>query len=168
MRTVEQGNLSLMIRCLRLSDEHVQTSLVSRELSTELFTGHVLSLLDNPKVEYLSLNNEVVLVANLLLNLSNLLAWETWNDTVNEGSANVVVLLKPLLEAFVVLAEVVLPQLDILADAVLQVVTVEEDELTRHDDKSLLWVAAKCLVTTEEELNELAWVRRCRSIGELT
>ena len=167
MRTVEQRNLTLVVWSLRLSNENVQTSLVSRELSAKLLACHVLSLLDNPEVEYLSLNDEVVLVTDLLLDLSNVLAWESWYDAVNECSTNVVVLLEPLLESFVVLTEVFLPQLDVLTDAVLKMVTVKEYKLTRHDDKTLRRITVEGLITTVEQLHELARVRRCRSVRQL-
>ena len=137
VRTIEQSNLSLMIRSLRLSNQHMQASLVSREFLTQLFTRHILWSLDYPQVEYLSLNNEVVLIANLLLYLSDVLTWESRNNTVNKSSTNIVILLKPLLEALIVSSEVILPKLDILAYAVLQMVTIEEDKLTRHDDETL-------------------------------
>ena len=168
VRTVEQRNLTLVVRSLALGDENVKTCLLCRELLAELLDRHICWFLDNPEVEDFCLNNEVVLVANLLLDVGNLLAWEARNDAVNEGSANVVVLLEPLLESSVVSTEVSLPQLDVLLDAVLQVVTVEEDELARHDDKTLCRIAVEGLETTIEQLHELTWVRRSRSVGELT
>ena len=60
-------------------------------------------------MENLSLNNEVVLIANLLLYLSDVLTWESRNNTVNECCANVVILLEPFLEAFIVCTKVTLP-----------------------------------------------------------
>lgn len=92
MRTVEQSNLALVVRLLALSDEHVQASFLCREFSTQFFDAHVGWLLDNPQVENLSLYNKVVLIADFLLDVCNLLAWESRNDAVNEGSANIVVL----------------------------------------------------------------------------
>ena len=88
-------------------------------------------------MEHLTLNYEVVLVANLLLNLLDLLARETRNDAVNECSANVVVSVEPILESLVVSTEVILPEFNVLTDTLLQVVTVEEDKFARHDDKTL-------------------------------
>ncbi len=159
VRAIEESDLTLVVRSFRLSDEYVETGLVSRELGTELLACHVLRTLDNPEVENLCLYDEVILVANLVLDFYDVLAWEARNDAVNECRAYIVVFLKPLFEAFIVSAEIFLPQLDVLADAVLKVVAVEEDELTRHDDESLCWVALECLVTAVEELDELARVR---------
>ena len=117
-------------------------------------------------MEDFALHDEVVGIANLLLNLCDFLARESRNDAVNECCANVVVLGEPLLELGIVLAEVVLPEFDVLIDALLEVVSIEEDELTRHDDKSLRLIALESLETTIEQLNELAWIAGCRSIGE--
>jgi hypothetical protein len=78
-------------------------------------------------VEDLSLHNEVVVVAHFLLDLSDIFAREAWYDTVNEGSADIVVFLEPLFEALIVSSEVVFPELDVLSDAVFEVVSVEED-----------------------------------------
>ena len=124
MRTIEQGHLALVIRFLTWHEEHMETSLVSREL-----VGHFLGSLNHPQMEGLSLNNEVVAVTNLLLDLSNLLAGETWNDTVNECSVNTATVLKPLFESCRQL-----PQFDILIDAIFQHMTIEEDEFAGEDD----------------------------------
>lgn len=56
------------------------------------------ALLDNPEVETLGLDDEIVLVANLLLNLADGVAWESRNDTVDESSAYEAVVGEPLLE----------------------------------------------------------------------
>ena len=168
MRAVEEGYLTLVVRLLALGDEDVQTCLVSRELSLELGDRHVLRFLDYPEVEDLSLYNEVVVVAHFLLDLGDVFAREARYDTVHEGSADVVVFLEPLLEAGIVCSEIVLPELDVLADAVFEVVTVEEDQLTGHEDQTLGRIAVESLVAAEEELNELARIRRSGSVRELT
>jgi len=167
VRTIEESNLTLVVWSLRLSDENVETSLVSREFLTQFLASHVFSLLDYPKVEDFSLNDEIVLVTDLVLDFHDVLAWETWYDTVNESSANVVVFLKPLRESLCLLTEVRSPELDVLADAVLEVVTIEEDELTRHDDETLSRITVECVETVPEELSELARIRSGRSVGEL-
>ena len=59
----------------------MQSSLVGGELSLDF-----LRSLDDPQVEVLSLYDEVVAIADLLLNLSNLLAGESRNDAVNQRS----------------------------------------------------------------------------------
>ena len=106
VRTVQESNFTLVVRSLRLCDEHVETSLVSREFLSEFLASHVLCLLYHPEVEDLSLNNEVVLVANLVLYLYDVLTWESWYDTVNECCAYVVVFLEPLRESLSLLTEV--------------------------------------------------------------
>ena len=167
VRTVEQCYLTLVVWLLVVGDENVQTSLVSREFFLHLLYSHILSLLDNPEVEALSLNYEVVLVANLLLNFLDGITWETWNDTVYESSAYVAVVGEPLLEAFVVSAHVTLPKLNVLIDALLQVVAIEEDQLTRHQNHTLSWVALEELVAMEQQLYQLTRIRSSRSISKL-
>ncbi|CUQ34660.1 Uncharacterised protein [Segatella copri] len=74
---------------------------------------------------------------------------------------------EPLLEALVISTHIALPELDILIDTLLEVVTIEEDQLTWHQDHTLGWVALEELVAVEQELNQLAWIRSCRSICKL-
>ena len=140
---------------------------MSWELLLHLLYCHIFCLLDNPEVEAFCLNYEVVLVANLLLNLLDGIAWETRNDAVYQCSANVAVVGEPLLEALVISTHIALPELDILIDTLLEVVTIEEDQLTWHQDHTLGWVALEELVAVEQELNQLAWIRSCRSICKL-
>jgi len=158
VRSVEEGHLALVVRLLVVGDDDLETSLVSREFSLELLNGHVLSLLDNPEVECLGLNNEVVTVRDLLADGVNVLARESRNDTVNEGSAYVVVFLEPLFERSVVRAEVVFPEFDVFLDALIEVVSVEEDEFAWHDDETLGRAAVECLESTIEELGQLSRV----------
>ena len=167
VRTIQQSNLTLVVWLLVVCYENVETSLVGRELFLHLLYCHVFCLLDYPEVEALSLYYEVVLVTNLLLDFLDGVAWEARNDTVNECCANVAVVGKPLLETLVVSTHIFLPKLDILVDAFLQVVTVQENQLTRHQDHTLGRIALEELVTVEQQLNQLTWVRSCRSICKL-
>ena len=127
------------------------------------FLGYLLWSLDYPEVEGFSLYDEVVAIRNLLLNLSDFLAWEARNDTVYEGSVNATSLLEPFLE---VVTQV--PELDILIDAVLQYVSVQEDQLTWEDNQTLGLVALESLIAAIEQLNQLAGIRRSRRILQLT
>ena len=88
------------------------------------------------------------------------------NDTVHEGSANIVVLFKPLLESFIVSSEIILPKFDVLLNALLQVVTIEEDEFARHDDETLRGAAVESLIAAIEQLHEFAGIAAGRSIRE--
>ena len=118
-------------------------------------------------MEDLSLHNEIVVISHFLLDLGDILAREARHDTVHEGSANVVVFLEPLLEALIVCSEIVFPELDILADAVFEVVSVQENQLARHEYKSLRRIAVEGLIAAEQQLNQLARIGRSRSVGEL-
>ena len=144
----------------------MQTSLVSREFLAQFFASHILRTLDDPEMEYLSLYYEVVLISYLVLYLYDVLAWEARYDTVNECSAHVVVLLKPLGESLCLLAKVRSPKLNILADAILKVMTVEEDKLARHDDKTFGRISVKGIEAVPEQLCQLSWVRGSRCISE--
>ena len=157
MRAVQQRYLALVVRFLRGHEEHVQASLVSREL-----LGYFLRSLDDPQVEVLSLYDEVVAIADLLLNLLDFVAGEAGHDAVYQRSIDAAAFLEPLLEA---LAE--LPQFDVLLDAVLQYVTVQEYELAGEDNQALGGITVEGLVAAIEQLHELARIAAGRSIFEL-
>ena len=127
----------------------MQASLVGGEL-----VGYFLRSLDDPEVEVFSLYDEVIAIANLLLNLSNLLAGESRHDTVYEGSVNATALVEPLLE---VCGQ--LPQFDVLIDAILQHVTVQENKLTGEDDESLRGVTVESLPAAVQQLHQLTGIR---------
>ena len=167
MRTVEQSHFAFVIGSFALDEEHVQAGLVCGEFSGKLAQVHVLCCLDNPEVEDFSLYNEVVCIADLLLDVGNLFARETWYNAVNQRSANVAILGEPGLELLVVATEVLFPQLNILVDTLLQVVAVEEDELARHDDQTFVLIALEGLEATIEQLGQLTGVRRSGSVSEL-
>ena len=167
MRTVQQGNLTLMIRLLALGDEHVQTRFLGWELLAQRLDTHVLRLLNHPEMEGLGLYYQVVFVSYFLLNISYFLTWEAWYDTVNQGSANVVVLGEPLLERLIVFAQILFPQFDILVDTFLQVVSVEEDQLAGHDNQTFSGVSIEGLETTVEQLHQLTRIAAGRLVREL-
>ena len=167
MRTVQQGNLTLMIRLLALGDEHVQTRFLSRELLTQRLDTHVLRLLNYPEMEGLGLYHQVVFVSYFLLNISYFLTWEAWYDTVNQGGANVVILGEPLLERLIVFAQILFPQFNILVDTFLQVVSIEEDQLAGHDNQTFSRVSIEGLETTVEQLHQLTRIAAGGFVCEL-
>ena len=73
-------------------------------------------------MEDLALYHEVVLVADALVDLVDGVLRVAGNDTVNEGAVYSASLLEPCLEAF---SEV--PEVDVLVDALLEFLAVEED-----------------------------------------
>ena len=75
-------------------------------------------------MEVLRFHYEVVLVANLLLDFVDGVAWKTRYDAVYECGANIAMIGEPGLESFVVLTKVVFPQFNILVDTLLQVMSV--------------------------------------------
>ena len=114
MRTIEKSYLTLVVWLFRRNKQYVKSSFVGREL-----LSYFLWSFDNPQVEVLCLNNEVVTIANLFLYLCNLFAWESWYDAVNKCSINATRVFKPLAEALRQL-----PKVDILSDAVFQDMTI--------------------------------------------
>ena len=116
-------------------------------------------------VEGLGLHHHLVGIARPLLDGIDVLAREARDDAVHERRADVACLLEPLAERLAVGAKVVLPQLDVLADAVHQVMSVLEDELAGHDDETLLHVAPEGAEAVVEQLRELGGIRRGRRIG---
>ncbi len=158
VRTIEQRHLTLVVRLLRGYEQHMQTGLVSGEL-----LGHFLRSLDDPEVEVLGLYDEVVAVTDLFLYLLDLIAGEARHDTVYESGIDTTGLVEPLLK---VGTEV--PQFDVFIDAVLQDVTIEEDQLTGEDNQSLRHIAVEGLITTVQQLYEFAGIAAGRCIFELT
>ena len=167
MRTVEQCHLTLVVRFLALGDEHVKSGFLCRELSAQFLARHILGFLDNPQVENLCLYHQVVFITDFLLYLCNLLAGEAGNDAVYQCSAYVAVFREPLLETFIVGTEIVFPQFDILIDALLQVMAVEENQFARHDDETLGGVALKGLIAAVEQLHEFAGITAGGSVAQL-
>ena len=137
-----------MVGLLGGYEQHVQTGLVGRKL-----LGHLPRGLDHPEVEVLGLYHEVVAIRNLLLDLFYLLAGEPRHDTVHQCGIDAAGLLEPFLE---VGTEV--PQVDILIDALLQHMTVQEDQFTGEDDQSLGHVTAERLVTAVKQLHQFAGI----------
>ena len=167
VRAVEQCHLALVVWLLVVGDDNVQTSLVSREVLLHLLYSHIVRLLDYPEVEALSLHHEVVLVANLLLDFVDGVAWETRNDTVYECCAYEAMVGKPSFESLVVCTHVLFPEFDILVDAFLEMVSVKENKLAWHKDKSFLWVTVEEFVAMEEQLYEFTGIAGCWCVCKL-
>ena len=147
-----------MIWLLAWSDEDVESCLVGWELGLERVDVHVLGFFDDPEVEGFALYDEIVGIAHFLLYLCYLLAWESGDDAVDECGADIVVVGEPVFKGLVVGSEVIFPEFDVLVDALLEVVAIEEDEFAGHDDESLVGSSAEGLEATVEELCELAWI----------
>ena len=123
-----------MVRSLGRDEEHVQAGLVGRELGGDLLGG-----LDDPEVEDLGLVQQMVVITGTLAQLGGGIARITRDDAVHERAVHAAGVLEPVPEA---LSEV--PQVDVLADALLQVLAVLEDQLAREDDEALVHRPLKC------------------------
>ena len=146
MRAVKKCNLSFVVRCLARYEKYIKASLICRELS-----GHRLRSLDHPKMEDLTLDNEVVLEADALVDLVDGVLRITWNDSVYECAVNSASLFEPCLESF---SEI--PEVNVLIDALLEFFAVKEDELARKDDESLGHITVEVLISVIKKLSELA------------
>ena len=148
MRTVQKGNLSFVIWGFAWNEEHIQTSLVCRE-----FLCYGFWCLDNPQMEYLTFHYKIVLVSYALVDLVYRILRIARNDTVNEGAIDSASLLKPFLEAVAKL-----PEVDVLIDAFLEFLAIEEDKLARKNDESLGHIALEMLISVIKKLGKLAWI----------
>ena len=109
MRTIEESNLSFMIRCLARYEKYIKTSFVCREFCRNRLRG-----LDNPKMEYFTLYNEIVTESDAFMYLLDGILRISRNDTVNECAIYSTCFLEPCLEAFTKI-----PEVDILIDTLL-------------------------------------------------
>ena len=157
VRTVQKGHLPLMVRSLGRDEEHVEAGLVGRELGGDLLRG-----LDDPEMEDLGLVQQMVVIAGTLAQLRGGITRITRDDAVHEGAVHTARVLEPVPETF---PEV--PQVDVLADALLQVLAVLEDQLAREDDEALVHRSIEVLVAVIEELGELARIGGSRRIVQL-
>ena len=105
-------------------------------------------------MEYLGLVKHVVLIADPLAKLGGGVPGISRNNPVNEGAINAAGVLEPVGEAFPKV-----PEVDVLADALLEVLAVLEYQLAREDDESLGHVSLEILVPVVQELGELAGIR---------
>ena len=143
MGTVKKCDLSLMIRSLAGDEEYMEPGLVSREFHRDL-----LRSLDNPKVEYFSLVEKVVLITHTLAKSGSIVPRISGDDSVNEGAVYAASVLKPSFEPITKI-----PEIDILADALLEMLAVFENQLAREDNETLSHVALDVLVAMVKELN---------------
>ena len=135
-----------MIRSLARHEKYIQTCLVCRELRC-----HRLRSLNHPKVEDFTLYDEIVIVADTLMNLLDGILRITRNDTVHKSTINSTSLLKPSLEALTKI-----PKIDILINTLLKFLTIKEDKLARKDDQSLILVAIEMIISAIKKLGKLA------------
>ena len=83
-------------------------------------------------MEDFTLHNEIVAESDTLMDLLDGILRITWNDTVNECTIYSTSLFEPCLEAISKL-----PELDILIDALLEFLAIQEDKFAWKDDESL-------------------------------
>src|SRR5574344_293215 len=144
VRTIQQCHLTLMVWSLGRNKEYMKSGFVCREL-----LGYLFRSLDNPQVEYFSLYDHIVGIAYLFLNIFYILARESRYYTVNKCSINAAALCEPFLKSFRQL-----PQVDILIDAILQMMSVKEYKFTRKYDKTFVLCTVECLITAIEQLSQ--------------
>ena len=102
-------------------------------------------------MENLSLDDKVILEADALMNLVDRILRITWHNAVNECTVDTASLFEPCLETF---SEI--PQVDVLVNALLEFLSVKENEFAREDNESLGHVTVEMLVSVIKELRELS------------
>ena len=157
MRSVQERDLSLMIRSLRRDKEDMEAGLVCRELRS-----HFLRRLDYPEMENLGLVKQIVLVADPLADTGRIVARIARHDTIHKGRIHTTGRVKPLREF-----RSELPEIDILPDALLQMLSVFENQFARENDKALRLVTGKMPESVIKELRELAGIREGGRIIQL-
>ena len=135
----------------------MQARLVGRELRSDL-----LRRLDHPQMEDLGLVQQMVVIAHALAQLGGGIPRITRDNAVHERRVYAAGLLEPGAE---VRAQV--PQVDVLADAFLQVLAVLEDQFARENDEALRLVTLEVLPAMVQELGKLTGIRRGRSVVQL-
>ena len=104
-------------------------------------------------MEDFGLVKEVVVVTGALAELCGVVTGITGNDAVYEGAVHAAGLFEPCAE---IGTEV--PKVDVLTDALLEVLAVFEDELAGEDDEALVLCAVEVLETVVQELGELSGI----------
>ena len=149
MRSVQQGYLAGMIRGFARHKQDIQSGLVGREFPLDL-----LRRLNDPQMEYLGLDNKLVIIAYPLMNLVDCIFRISRNDAVDKRAIDPACRLEPFAEA---IAKV--PELYIPVNAFLKFLAVQENKLAREDDEPLGPVSLELLVTAIQKLRKLAGVR---------
>ena len=116
----------------------------------------------DPEVEDLALVQQMVVIAHAFAKLGGGVPRITRDDAVHKRRIHAAGRLKPVAEA---LSKV--PQVDVLADALLQVLAVLEDEFARENDESLVRSTLEVLVAMVQQLRQLAGIGRGGSVVKL-
>ena len=135
----------------------MQARLVGRELRSDL-----LRRLDHPQVEDLGLVQQMVVIAHALAQLGGGIPRITRDNAVHKRRVHAAGLLEPGAEV-----RTQVPQVDVLADAFLQVFSVLEDQFAREDDETLRLVTLEVLPAVVQQLGKLTGIGRGRSVVQL-
>ena len=165
MRTVEQCRLAQMIGSFVVGEHHVESCFACGPLLVKLFDGDVLVVFDDPEVEDLALHHRSVLVADTLPQLLFVVAGIAVDDAVDECGADRAAVGYPFAESLS-FVEVFVPQVDVLVDALFEVMSIAEDQLTGQDDESLLGVAVETSVAAIEQLREFGRIGGGRCVAQ--
>ena len=155
VRSVQDADLLVAELLDRRHENDVQPRLVQRK-----FLHHLLVALsaDGPEVVQLGLHHEVVVIADLLLDLADLLAREARHDAVHKRVAEVAVLFDPVDE--------VLPQLVIFGmadDIFVQRRAVVLDQFAADDAQALRRIAVEMFETLVQQRRHLGGIRLRRT-----
>jgi hypothetical protein len=95
MSTVEYADLACSVRSNVLNEFHIKSS----GSQWKLFLNRTGSFND-PEVERLSLDYQLIFVSNFLVDLINIFPWKTWYDPVDEGITKSVINIHPFHKIF--------------------------------------------------------------------
>ena len=145
-----------MVRRFGRHEEDVQARLVGRELGR-----HFLRRFDDPEVEDFGLVEQVVLVAGALAELCGRVAGIARHDAVDQRAVDAAGRQEPVAETVFEA-----PVVDILENALFQVLAIFEDEFAREEDEAFGLVALEVGVAVMQQLREFARIGSGRAVRE--
>ena len=148
MRTVQEGDLPLVVRSLAWYEKHIESGLVCRELGRDRFRS-----LNNPEVEDLTFDDKLVIVSYALVYLTDGIFRISRHDAVNKRAIDATCLLEPCLETFFKV-----PKLNILMYAFFQMLAIEEDEFAWKDYQTFGRIAIEMSLSMVKKLREFAGI----------
>ena len=158
MRTIQNANLSLLIRLVIVCDQNWKICLVDRE-----FLQDRLWSLNDPEAERFSGIEQLILIAKLSADCVRFLAWVSGHDTVDQRRTEQIFFPDPVRKCS---AE--LPLVGIAQDAVLQLFSIIINQLTGKNQEAFSLLHSEFLKPAVKKLRQLSGKRAGRSVSKLT
>ena len=148
MRSVQEGDLTLVIWGFARNEKDIQPGLVGRE-----FHCNFLRRLDDPEMEDLGFHHQPVFVACTVEKFGDVVFRIARNYSVHQSAVYAASGFKPVTEIFTQI-----PEFDVLAYAFLQFLSVQENKFARKDDETFRFVAVEMPVSPVQELRKLSGI----------